>query len=417
MYNYGMIIAIVGAGAAGLMACATILEEDPTAHVFLIEKNPEIGKKVLISGGGRCNVTTGLFTVSDVLSRYPRGASFLTKAMYHFSPTDVITWFEAHGVPLKIEEDLRVFPVSDNGGDVIGVFDHLFEAHKTRIHLLLNTQVKRITKTGAQFTIETSRQTVEADRVILTTGGQAYRHTGSTGDGYTFAESLGHTVTPLAASLSALHTFDAWPKMLAGVSLPAVRLTTTSTPSVEWSGPLLFTHNGITGPAVFAFSALVAFEPINKDHPLVIALDFFPEKNHETLYTEVRAAIRSNEVRHLVTALTEFFPKSLALLVCTENNLPADTRCHDVRDTEIRALVDWMKHGPLHIIARSAGDEFVTAGGVDTQEVDPRTMESRVTPGLIFAGELLNIDGFTGGFNLQASWATGRLAGLHAISS
>ena len=412
-----MTIAVVGAGAAGLMACATILEEHPTCSIYLIEKNPEIGKKVLISGGGRCNVTTGLFDVHDVLSRYPRGSAFLTKAMYHFPPANVMAWFEDHGVPLKIEDDLRVFPVSDNGRDVIGVFDRLFEAHHERIHLLLNTQVKRITRTDGSFTLETSRQTVTADRIILTTGGQAYRHTGSTGDGYTFAESLGHTITPLAASLSALHTLEAWPKTLAGVSFPRVHISTsTETVSAEWSGPLLFTHHGVTGPAVFAFSALIAFEPVSKEHPLAVSLDFFDDQHQDALYADVHAAIRSNEARQIVTALTEFFPKSMALVICAENNLPPDMRCHDVRDAEIHTLAHWMKHAPVHVSARSAGDEFVTAGGVDTQDVDPRTMESRRVPGLFFAGELLNIDGFTGGFNLQASWATGRLAGLHALS-
>lgn len=409
--NDSMELAIIGAGAAGLMATATILEHQPNAHVTLIEKNAEIGKKVLISGGGRCNVTTGIFDVPEVLTRYPRGRQFLTKALYHFPPTDVISWFEDHGVSLKIEEDLRVFPVSDDGHDVVGAFERVFKQHEARFNLLTNTSVKSIERVGDRFAIHTSRQDVMVDRVILTTGGQAYRHTGSTGDGYAFAESLGHTITPLAPSLSALHTLDAWPKMLAGVSLETVRIVTTKTPTDEWSGPLLFTHHGITGPAVFAFSALTAFQPISREQPLHIALDFFEGKTHEALYEDVKRAIREHGARQLVTVVALFLPKSLATIACMEVEVPTTTPCHDVSDKEIRELIGWMKHAPLRIVSRSAGDEFVTAGGVDTHEVNPQTMESLKCPGVFFAGEILNVDGFTGGFNLQASWATGRMAG------
>ncbi|MBI4433403.1 NAD(P)/FAD-dependent oxidoreductase [Candidatus Uhrbacteria bacterium] len=410
-----MHIALVGGGAAGLMAAAAIQETNPTAEVTLIERNTVLGRKVTISGGGRCNVTTGVHDLRLILSRYPRGGKFLVSAMHRFPPEAVMAWFEGHGVPLNTEADLRVFPASDHGQDVVAVFDRLFGASGSRIHVLLGCSVVHIARPATEFLL-TDKQggVIVADRVILTTGGQAYRHTGSTGDGYAFAESLGHTVTSLAPSLNSFTTKEQWPKQLAGCSLPWVRFTAPAHADATYDGPLLFTHHGVSGPAAFALSGLVAFVPIDAVHPLAMAINCFPDESLLALEQRLAARCHENGRKSMRTVLGFFLPKTLADVLCTETHIDGDMRAAQATKAMVAACAQWMHAIPLHVVGRGAGDEFVTAGGVDTNEVDPKTMESRICPGLFFAGEILNVDGFTGGFNLQASWATGRAAGEYA---
>lgn len=411
-----MRIAIVGGGAAGLMAAAAALETNPQAEIFVIERNTGLGKKVLISGGGRCNVTTGIQDVKTVLTKYPRGGKFLSSAMYQFPPEAVYTWFESHGVPLKTEEDLRVFPESDNGADIVGVFETLFRQTNTQI--LLGRQVQALQKDEQGFAIsfKDSRPPLHVDKVILTTGGQAYRQTGSTGDGYAFAMSLGHTITPLAASLNAFFTKETWPHLLSGLSFEEATIRADRPQHAAYTGPFLFTHKGVSGPAVFALSSLVAFETYDATHPLLITLDLFPHRSSEDLLTNLLKTIAQQKRKSFLNILSYAVPKALATIVCEQCRVAPDAHAAEVSHKDARACMDWLKQIPLTVIARGAGDEFVTAGGIETKDVMPQTMESRLCPGLFFAGELLDIDGFTGGFNLQASWATGRLAGLSAAS-
>ncbi len=410
-----MKVAIIGGGAAGLMATAALLEADPKVEVFLIDKNDGLGKKVIISGGGRCNVTTGIQDIKVVLTKYPRGGKFLTSAMHKFSPADVYQWFESHGVLLKVEADSRVFPCSNDGHDVVGVFEKLFKTSKVR--LILNTQVSDIKKVRQVFEVELKdKPPLLVDKVILTTGGQAYRQTGSTGDGYAFATSLGHTITELAPSLSALFTQETWPAKVAGLSFQSVSLGRSGRGTFRTTGPLLFTHKGISGPAAFALSSLIAFEKFDAKHPLEIAIDLFPDKKVTDLTSSIETSKLANPRKSWLNVLAEFVPKSLAEVICQELELDGDKKSHDISKKDLARCVDWLKSVPLHIISRSAGDEFVTAGGVNLKEVDPTTMQSKICPNLYFAGEILDIDGFTGGFNLQASWATGHLAGTSAAS-
>ncbi len=410
-YPNHMKIAIIGGGAAGLMAAATILEENADAEVFLIEQNTGLGKKVLISGGGRCNVTTGIRNMKFLFTRYPRGAKFLSSALYNFPPEAVYEWFESHGVPLKIEEDLRVFPISNDGHDVVRAFEKIFT--KSRAHILLSHAANKIERADEQFVIHFKIDpAITVDKIILTTGGQAYRHTGSTGDGYAFAESLGHTITPLAASLSSFIARDAWVKSLAGVSFEYVGLHTDRGPlPTPIEGPILFTHHGITGPAVFAFSALKAFELATPKQPLTIFLNLFPDKSPEAFFTQLQVACQCNAKRSIENTIATLVPKSVAKILCTLAAIESERHAAEISKKELEGLRSLMQNLPVHTIGRGAGDEFVTAGGITLSEVNPSTMESKITPGLFFAGEILDIDGFTGGFNLQASWATGRLAG------
>ncbi|MEK7073005.1 MAG: aminoacetone oxidase family FAD-binding enzyme [Patescibacteria group bacterium] len=412
-----MHIAIIGGGAAGLMAAAAVQETNPAAMVSLIERNPSLGKKVIISGGGRCNVTTGLHDIRAVLSRYPRGGKFLSSAMRRFPPEWTMSWFEAHGVPLKTEEDLRVFPRSNKGTDVVAVFKRLFHASDAHVSLLLSRHATAVAKTADGFVVSfRNGEPLVVDRIILTTGGQAYRQTGSTGDGYAFAESLGHTVTPLAPSLSSFFTKEMWPKEISGLSIESAKLSAPGVPHASYTGPFLFTHKGVSGPAVFALSALVAFERFDAAHPLHITIDLFPDETSEKLAARLTEVFRANAKKSTKTVLGFLLPKALIAVLVAETGVDGEAQTAQIAKKDVALCVRWMKAIPLTVIGRGVGDEFVTAGGVDTDEVDPRTMESRICPGLFFAGELLNVDGFTGGFNLQASWATGRVAGESAAA-
>ncbi len=406
-------IAIIGGGAAGMMTAARITEVAPEAKVVLFEKNPGLGSKVIISGGGRCNVTTGIEHVREVLKRYYRGGKFLTSAMWNFPPADVYAWFEDHGVPLKIEEDMRVFPASNKGEDVVGVFERLFK--ESGVDVRLKTSVESVSRADDGFVIEVEGKKEKFDAVILTTGGQAYRHTGSTGDGYTFSEALGHTITPLAASLNAFVLAEEWMHETPGVSFTDIEMTVAGNTTQHARGPIVCTHTGISGPAVFALSAQVAFEEYSKENPLAMYIDWLPDESEQGFRQKLDNACRATPKNMLTRFLQEWLPKSMAVQLLKAANVDQDSILAEVSKQMRIDVVQYIKKSEVRIIGRSAGSEFVTAGGVDTNEIDPRTMQSRITPGLFFAGELMNVDGVTGGFNLQASWAAGRLAGESSV--
>lgn len=406
-----MRIGIIGGGAAGMMAAAAINEQNLATEVFLMERNSSLGKKVIISGGGRCNVTTGLQDVRVVLEKYPRGSKFLSSAMWNFPPAAVVDWFIDHGVPLHCEEDMRIFPISNQGKDIVKVFEKLFSQTNTK--LLFTHNVQAVKKQAAGFMVEFKDQpAIQVDKVILTLGGQAYRQTGSTGDGYKLAESLGHHITELAPSLSSLICKDEWPASVAGVSFAQATLRIRGSRKYNFTGPFVFTHWGVSGPAVFALSSLIAFEKLNQDSPLQLTIDIVPDMTIDSILTQIKSFIQHEPKKTFKYALRHIIPLSLSEIAISQSGIEAGKKNIEISNKEILKVAEWCKHIPLSLIGRRAGDEFVTAGGVELDEVDPSTMQSKICPGLYFAGEILNIDGFTGGFNLQASWATGRLAGL-----
>lgn len=430
-----MKIAIIGGGAAGMMAAATINELAPDVEVVLIEKNAVLGRKVTISGGGRCNVTTGFHNVKEVLGRYPRGDKFLRHAMFNFSPEKVYEWFERLGVKLKVEKDFRVFPASDKGSQIVESFEDFFRGHKTEVRL--RTTVKAVEREAEGFELEYEDSRKERfDKIIITTGGQAYRFTGSTGDGYSFAEKLGHKVTSLAASLNSFVTEETWPEKISGVSFAKVGLKAKSKlekKDYEFAGPIIFTHKGISGPAVFAMSSLIAMEHYDRKDPITIYIDFVTEKSWEAVRDELQKMCKENPKKKFGAFVAKFVPKSVAEVLCKLSCRDSDTSLRrsvglinsttlrlclacEVSKKEINKIVENLKNLPLHAVERGSGDEFVTAGGVDTREVDDKTMQSKLVPGVYFAGEILNMDGFTGGYNLQAAWASGRLAGESAVT-
>lgn len=409
-----MKIGIIGAGAAGMIATATIAENmSDNADVFLIEKNDSIGKKVEITGGGRCNVTTGLSDIKEVLKKYPRGANFLKFAMYNFGPEDVFKWVTAHYVPLKIEEDMRVFPKSNNGKDITKLFNNIFE--KNKVSVLLKHSVSDIQKKDEKFSVKFSDgQNMVFDFLVLTTGGNAYSQTGSTGDGYNFAKSLGHKITELSPSLHAFTFAEKYVKDLAGISFKNVNLKIKGEKNYEFNGPFLFTHRGISGPAVFALSSMAAHEKFDSRSDSFLFIDFFPDKKYEDIFSELVRMVSENPKKEFTNILKNFVPKALAEIMCQDTGI-GTKKCAEVGKKDLNKITEFLKNMKFTISGKSPGEEFVTAGGVDLRDIDAKTMESKICPNLYFAGEILDIDGFTGGFNLQSAWSTGRLAGENII--
>ncbi len=408
-----MKILIIGGGAAGMMAAVAALESNPEAEVTLLEKNPTLGTKVMISGGGRCNVTTGFHDLRAIVERYPRGGKFLQSAFHRFSPQMVMDWFESHGVPLKTEADGRVFPVSDSGKDIVGALEE--ELIKGNAQILFRKEAAHVEKTATGFQVQLkSGEVLDCDKLILTTGGQAYRHTGSTGEGYSFAEGLGHAITALAPSLNSFIVEEQWIKDLAGVSLKKTSFRVKTKQKYEWTGPFIFTHRGLSGPAVFALSSMIAFETYSEKEPLLLNLDFCPDLKLNELEQVFLDELAANPKKQFVNVLGHLIPKSLASKLCEQLGINEEKTYAELSKKDFNKMLDLLKNCPVHLTGRAAGDEFVTAGGIDTNEVDPRSMESKLCKGLYFAGEILNIDGFTGGFNLQAAWASGHLAGSSA---
>ena len=413
-------IIVIGAGAAGMMTAATITEVAPSLRVTLIEKNRGLGKKVLISGGGRCNVTTGIRDVPELLTKYQRGSKFLTTAQYNFPPDQVYEWFEEREVPLKTEADLRVFPASDNGQDVVGVFERLFTQNKVQV--ILRNPVRTVSYHDDHYTVTLkSGQEITGDIVVLATGGEAYRHTGSTGDGYAFAQQFGHTVTDLAPSLNAFTTQEKWPGKLAGVSFTQVEFSIPKTAvghtRFQATGPMVFTHKGISGPAPFALAAQIAFKEYTPEQPLPLQMNFIPGSNYEAVYSLLQRYCEKTPTVLLRKHLQQWLPKSVIGVMFELLEMVEDVRLAGFSKAQRRQVVRWLTACEVRLVGRTAGSEFVTAGGVELSEINPRTMESLLQPGLYIVGELLNVDGITGGFNLQASWATGRLAGEAIIST
>lgn len=413
-------VAIIGGGAAGMMVAATLLENGGTKKpsiIALFEKNKILGQKVIISGGGRCNVTTGITDIKEVLKKYPRGSKCISYALYEFSPQKVMDWFEDHGVPLKIEEDFRVFPVSNNGHDVVGAFEYIFSSEKYSPYMNLalgKAVIDVIKRDNNEYSFELIVDTGEhysAKKLVITTGGQAYRQTGSTGDGYYFAQKLGHSITPLGPSLNSFFVEAQWTKKCAGVSIEKAALTLKNKETWHTTGPFVFTHRGLSGPAIFVLSAYSAFQTISASTPMQLMIDFFPQENEDIFAQRFAKLINNHPKKNISNVIDMLLPKSLAVAALSVANVEHEKNAAEVSRDQQRELIHFMKNATVKIVGRGAGEEFVTAGGISTAEIELKTLESKICPGLFFAGEILDVDGFTGGFNLQASWSTSRLVG------
>jgi len=401
-------IAVAGAGPAGIMAALTAQETG--AHAVVFDAGVPLAT-VLRTGGGRCNLTNVGVEGTALAASYPRGGRFLLSAFSRFGPPETMEWFRSRGLPLVEEEEGRVFPRSGRATDVRNLL--AAQARTAGVRILAQQPVTAIAFTADGFQVSTPRGEEAFDRVIIATGGDWQNEKGA---GYGLALSLGHTVTRLAPALTGLAALETWPSSLAGLTLGSARLQAhpEGTRSIEEIGGLVFTHTGISGPVTFRVASRYAFTPFTRRAPLRLHLSPLGDRDKQGIEQDLMDALAARPRQQVFSALRGLLPRSLAGVVLSLAGIPHEARGSDLTRAQRRTLVDLVDRMPLTIVDRDRGEEMVTAGGVDLGEVDPRSMESRILPGLYFCGELLDIDGFTGGFNLQAAWSTGRVAGLAA---
>lgn len=381
--------------------------------VCLIERNPKVGRKLYITGKGRCNVTNHC-AVPEVLAAVPRNGRFLYSAMSRTTPEDVEQFFQRLGVPLKVERGNRVFPASDRAADII---DALFlELRRLRVPIVNGRAEGLEVRDGAVTGVRVNGGVLPGQAVILATGGASYPATGSTGDGYRFAAQAGHTVVPPRPSLVPLESDDPVCGQMQGLSLKNVLLTVKNQKGkivYQEQGELLFTHFGLSGPLILSASAHMRdFE--KNSYRCVI--DLKPALDEATLDARLVRELTANANRDLSNLLGTLVPRLMIPVLLERTAIPADRKAHDLTKGERRRILETLKQFSIPVRSpRPIEDAIVTAGGVKTGEVDPRTMASKKVAGLYFAGELLDVDAYTGGFNLQIAWATGRAAGEGAV--
>lgn len=408
MNGWNNSIFVVGGGAAGMMAAITAAENG--AQVTLLERNDRLGKKLYITGKGRCNVTNDC-APEDFFPNVPRNPRFLYSAVYAFPPREVMAWFEAHGCALKTERGNRVFPQSDKSASVIDALRA--ELRRLGVRVLQERALDIVTQDGAVCGIETDGGFHKTERVILATGGCSYPQTGSTGDGYRMLEKLGHTIVPPVGSLVPLVEKGYDCKQMQGLALKNVtlRLVNQKGKTVfEEFGELLFTHFGLSGPVVLSASA-----HMNEKDTYTVLLDLKPALDEQKLDLRLLRDFEKFQNRDFENALVELLPRSMIPVIVRRSGIPAEEKVHSITREQRRALLELMKRFPVEIACKAPVEEaIVTFGGVKVSEIEPGTMQSKRVHGLYAAGELLDVDAYTGGFNLQIAWATGRAAGLAA---
>ena len=403
-------VLVIGGGAAGMMAA--LAAADQGAQVCLLERNPKVGRKLYITGKGRCNVTNHC-GVEQVLASTPRNSRFLYGAMTRTPPQWVENFFEELGVPLKVERGNRVFPQSDRSADII---DALFRALQRRKVPILQDRVLELRpQEDGSFTAVGEGGEYSARTVVLATGGASYPATGSTGDGYTMAEALGHTIVPAKPSLVPLEAEESFCAQMQGLALKNVVLKVKNKKKkviFQEQGELLFTHFGMSGPLVLSASAHM--RDFEKDQYTCV-IDLKPALDEEKLDQRLLRELGENANRDMHNLLGALAPRLLVPVLLELTQIPGTRKAHDVTRQERRRLLETLKGLTIHVKGpRPITEAIVTSGGVKVGEVDPKTMESKKVPGLYLAGELLDVDAYTGGFNLQIAWATGRCAGESA---
>ena len=405
-----MTIAVIGAGAAGLIAAGQAAQMG--AHVILFEKNTKVGRKIMITGKGRCNVTNNC-DVQTVLANVPVNPRFLYSALGKCSPADMMAFFEEQGVPLKTERGNRVFPVSDRALDIVDAL--FFYVKRLGVQFVFACTVQEIvTQNGTVCGVRTADKTYAADRVIVATGGASYPATGSTGDGYRFAKALGHTVVTPRPSLVPLVSNGEVCQKLMGLSLKNVRVTVFENGKsiFEDFGEMLFTHFGVSGPLILSASSHMRHFG-SKTYR--IDIDLKPALDEKTLDKRLLADFDKYKNSDFINALGELLPRKLIPVVIETCGIDPRVKVHSVTKAERQRLVHLLKAFPVEISgARPIAGAIITTGGVSVKQINPKTMESKLVKGLYFAGEVLDVDAYTGGFNLQIAWATGKLAGQNA---
>ena len=396
---------IIGGGPAGMFAAITAARQG--RKVLLIEKNNRLGKKLLITGKGRCNVTNDC-TAQEVLQNTPRNGRFLYSAMTAFPPEKVKEFFEERGCPLKTERGNRVFPVSDKSQSVLDCLQR--ELRHLNVHVINDPVTRILTEMDTVTGVQTASGAYQAGWVILATGGASYPATGSTGDGYRMAEALGHTIIPPQGSLVPLETAGNDCQDMQGLSLRnvAVKLLNAKGKVLYKDfGELLFTHFGISGPTVLSASCHL------KGEGCQLAIDLKPALEENKLDDRIQRDLELYKNRAMENALTDLLPRSMIPVILRRLEIDPQLQANSLTKQKRRALVELLKNFRVEITGkRPVAEAIITSGGVKTSEIDPKTMGSRKVSGLYFAGEIIDCDAYTGGFNLQIAWATAYAAGM-----
>jgi hypothetical protein len=399
-------IAIAGGGAAGFFAAIAAARANRDCEVSLFERSSQFLSKVRISGGGRCNVTHAMFDPRMFTTRYPRGERALISPFHRFSARDIVTWFESRGVPLKKEADGRMFPTTDSSGTIVECLVDEAKAAGVRLFTRKGIESARIHGNGFDLKLSDDSSTA-CDRLLLATGGAR------SVIGAEIAQSFGHTIEPPVPSLFSLHVRSAWLQSLPGVSVSDVEV---SVEKLCERGPLLITHDGVSGPAVLRLSAWGARTLHAMNYHFSLHVNWIPNLNEAALRTAFRSRRETQPNKRVINSPIESLPVRLWEKLVLNAQISPDVIWTSLSREGVNSLVQQLRDTELRVHGKSLNkDEFVTCGGVRLREINFKTMESRVTPNLYFAGELLDIDGITGGFNFQAAWTTGWIAG-HAMA-
>ncbi len=403
-------VVVIGGGPAGTLAACVASKNGH--EVTLIERNTRIGRKLMITGKGRCNVTNAVTDPKEVIDQVPVNGRFLFGALSQFMTYDTMDLFEGLGVPLKVERGNRVFPVSDKSVDIVDALArYLRECHVkqlcgrvTAINTVDNSVSSVVTEDGTEY---------ECDKVILATGGMSYTATGSTGDGYEFARALGHTIVDLNPSLVPIESSDSCCKAMQGLALKNVEIRVVETKSgkviYKDFGEMLFTHFGVSGPIILSASSHIR-KMIDGQYTLLI--DLKPALSEEQLDFRVQRDFLDQQNKDFQNSLGELLPSKMIPIVVEKCGIDPQKKVNQLTKQERHALVYTLKNFEIPLTKfRPINEAIITSGGVDTREINPKTMESKLVGGLFFAGEIIDVDAYTGGFNLQIAFSTGYLAG------
>ena len=407
-------IIVIGAGPAGMMAAIKAAENG--ADVTILEKMKRPGKKMLITGKGRCNITNAA-TIPEIIKNIHGNGKFLNSSLRAYDNEDVIYFFESQGVPTKVERGQRVFPVSDKAQDVVDAMVH--KLHELGVKIETDSPAAEIlAQDGSVKAVKlSSGASMKADAVILCTGGASYPGTGSTGDGYKMAAKLGHTLVDIRPSLVPLETEEDWVKSVQGLSLRNVKATllVDGEKKTDMFGEMMFTHFGVTGPIILSLSRAAA-EALQADSFVELELNLKPALAEDVLDARLQRDFAKYQRKQLVNAMVDLLPHKLIEPVLDAAFLAPDKPVHQVTAEERHRLGQTLQHLPLTITqARPIAEAIVTAGGISVKEINPKTMESKLVKGLYFAGEVVDVDAYTGGYNLQAAFSMGAAAGNWSV--
>ena len=412
-------VIVIGGGSAGMMAAITAAEYGN--NVTIIEKNSDFGKKLLITGKGRCNITSSLY-MSEFIKNTPGNGQFLYSAFQNYTNTDIIDFLKNQGLEVKEERGNRIFPVTDKSIDVLNCFKS--KINELKIKKLFNTRVQKIlVQNGEVLGVRTEKEIIQTDKIILATGGKSYPLTGSTGDGYLIAKNIGHKVTEIRPSLVPLVIYEKNEcKEMQGLSLRNVGIKIIDESKnkliYEDFGEMVFTHFGISGPTILSGSAhLVRYKEIDnlmKEQKIKLQIDLKPALTEEQLDERILRDFKEFKNKQFKHALDKLLPQKMIPIVIKKTKINEEKRVNEITKEERRNLVKVLKKFELTIKDfRPVEEAIITSGGINIKEINPKTMESKLVKGLYFAGEIMDVDSYTGGFNLQIAYSTGYTAGMH----